>query len=127
MYCDSKKDDRVFIQSAPSFGNLGGIFFAFFISDRYGRKFSIILSLILINIGILGNYKDISAQYVGINQNIITLLWMAEIIYGFSGKVVYVNVLIICTRFLRKSLYEGTSVGWYIVAYALTYLELFPL
>jgi len=58
MYCDSKKDDRVFIQSAASLGNIGGVVFSFLISDRKGRKFSIILSLILINLGCLGNnYK----------------------------------------------------------------------
>jgi hypothetical protein len=47
------------------------------------------------------------------------LLAISEIFLGFAGKTIYVNFLILSTRFLGKEDYENVTVGWLIIGYEL--------
>lgn len=47
----------------------------------------------------------------------VPLLLAGEVISGFSLKVVYLNFLVLLTRFLGKKAYEATTLGWLITRY----------
>jgi MFS family permease len=53
LYCDSRNNDRIIIQSGTGVGNLLGILFCAILSDRKGRKFSFVISSVLLNVGFL--------------------------------------------------------------------------
>jgi MFS family permease len=49
LYCD-RKQDRILIQSTTGLGTWVGIILSGLISDKQGRKFSLIIGLLIINV-----------------------------------------------------------------------------
>lgn len=110
------------LQSAVGLGNLFGIIFAGTISDRKGRKLCFCIGVILFNVTCLRTQKINAVQFIGINTQNIPLLIISEFVTGFSNKMVYLNCLVLLTRFLNKSDYEMGTVGWFVIQYYCCYV-----
>lgn len=65
-------------------------------------------------------YKNNAVQFIGITTHDIPLLIISEFIAGFSNKMVYLNVLVLLTRFLSKKDYEMGTVGWFVIQYGIS-------
>lgn len=65
-------------------------------------------------------FKYNAVQFLGITTHDIPLLIISEFISGFSNKMVYLNVLVLLTRFLNKKDYEMGTIGWLVIQYGVS-------
>lgn len=117
IYCGSKKSDRTFLQTMTSIGNWVGIALAGFISDRKGRKKCLCWGLVLMNTASL-------LLFSGVYTHSISHLAISEFIFGFTNKLVYLNLLVMLTRFMNKKDCGTATLAWFVIATGLSYVVL---
>jgi hypothetical protein len=56
-------------------------------------------------------------QFIGVYTGSVILLFLADIIHGIAGKLIYINLMVMLTRFLKREDYELATLGWFIFKY----------
>jgi hypothetical protein len=73
--------------------------------------------MVLLNLTWICKLRFYQVQLIGVYIKGVTLLLLAEFISGFSNKMIYLNFLVLLTRFMKKESYEIGTLGWLIAWY----------
>jgi MFS family permease len=84
LYC-TRQYQRSIIQSSLSIGSLLGLIIMNIVGDLKGRKYALLVDLILAVLSSLCNMVNMLVSYVGAIYEYVPLLVLASIMSGFSG------------------------------------------
>lgn len=84
LYC-GKQYQRSFVQATLSVGSLIGLFIMNVVSDSKGRRYALLLDLLIAISSSISTYAPILVTFLGAEAEITGLLAIGTFMSGFSG------------------------------------------